>query len=82
VRLLSGEHVIKTHPAPVLLPEHEVEVRIKTIKARMLQEGYTTPAAAVEEAVHKRHEALRSRPAGQTPQGNGTSRVKPPPKLA
>jgi hypothetical protein len=82
VRLLSGEHLIKTNPAPSLLPEQEVEARIQAIKERMLRDGVTIPAAAVEEAVRKRHEALRSRPPGNGPQGNGTGRVKPPPKLA
>jgi hypothetical protein len=67
VRLLSGEHRIKTTPAPPLLPEHEVEARIRLIKERMLRQGFTTPAAAVEEEVRKRHEALRQRPPGDTP---------------
>jgi hypothetical protein len=82
VRLLSGEHRIRTSPAPPLLSEREVEARIRRIKERMLREGYTTPAAAVEEEVRKRHEALRRRPDGNGQQGNGTGRVKPPPKLA
>jgi hypothetical protein len=84
VRLLSGEHTIKTNPATPLRPEHEVEARIKTIKARMLREGITVPTAAVEEAVRKRHEALRARPAGNGAQttGNNQGRPKQPPKLA
>jgi hypothetical protein len=81
VRLLSGEHRIRTSPAPPLLPEQEVNARIRSIKERMLREGYTIPAAAVEEAVRKRQEALRARPPGNGQQGNGKGRggPKPPP---
>jgi hypothetical protein len=81
VRLLTGEHRVRTSPAPPLLPEPEVEARIRRIKERMRQEGYAIPAAAVEEAVRKRHEALRSRPAGNGQQANGKGRSgpKPPP---
>ncbi len=79
VKLLTGEHRIRTSPAPPLLPEREVDARIRTIKERMMREGVVTPAAAVEEAVRKRHEALRARPQGN---GNNQSRPKQPPKLA
>ena len=83
VRLLSGEHTIKTHPAPAQVPEQEVAERIQAIKERMLRQGYTTTATAVEEEVSKRHEALRARPASDTPppittNGNRRSRTKPP----
>jgi hypothetical protein len=67
VRLLSGEHTIKTRPAPRLVPEQEVEARIRAIKERMLRQGYTTPAAEVEEEVRKRHELLRRRPDDDAP---------------
>src|SRR5205823_2594784 len=67
VRLLSGEHTIKTRPAPALISEHEVEARIRAIKERMLRQGYTRSAAAVEEEVRKRHEALRARPDEDNP---------------
>ena len=66
-RLLSGEHVLKTHPAPALVSEQEVEARIRAIKERMLREGYTKPAAAIEEEVRKRHELLRQRPPDDAP---------------
>jgi hypothetical protein len=94
VRLLSGEHLIKTNPAPALLSEQEVEALIRTIKEQMLREGYTTPAAVVEEEVRKRHEALRRRPAGDGhpheqehgnrthTNGNRRSRPQPPPDPA
>src|SRR5207248_11426053 len=59
VRLLTGEHTIKTRPAPPLVSEREVEARIRAIKERMLRQGYTMPAASVEEEVRKRHELLR-----------------------
>jgi hypothetical protein len=83
VRLLSGEHTIKTRPAPALVSEREVEARIRAIKERMLLQGYTTSAQAVDESVRKRHEALRQRPASDTPpptttNGNRRSRTKPP----
>ena len=59
--------MIKTNPAPPLLPEHEIEARIRAIKERMLREGVTKPAAVIEEEVRKRHETLRQRPPGDTP---------------
>ena len=62
VRLLSGEHTIRTNPAPLLVSEPEVEARIRAIKERMLRQGYTRAAQAVEEEAGKRHEALRQRP--------------------
>src|SRR2546421_11476017 len=52
-RLLSGEHVLKTHPAPTLVSGQEVAARIRAIKERMLREGYTKSAAEVEEEVKK-----------------------------
>jgi hypothetical protein len=84
VRLLTGEHTIKTRPAPSLISEREVEARIRTIKQRLLREGYTRSAAAVEEEVSKRHEALRRRPGGEGPQppNHKHGRPKPPPDLA
>ncbi len=79
VRLLTGEHRVRTSPAPPLRPEQEVDARIRSIKERMLRDGVTIPATAVEEAVRKRHEALRARPPGN---GNNQGRPKQPPKLA
>jgi hypothetical protein len=67
LRLLSGEHTIKTRPSPPLVSEQEVEARIQAIKMRMLSLGYTTSAHAIDEAVAKRHEALRQRPAEEAP---------------
>jgi hypothetical protein len=82
VHLVSGdEHTIKTRPAPALLSEPEIDARIQAIKARMLREGYTKSAAAVEEEVAKRHGQLRQRPADEPPPipTNGRrGRVKPP----
>jgi hypothetical protein len=84
-RLLSGEHDIKTNPPLPLVSEEEVEERIRAIKERMLREGYTKPAAAIEEEVRKRHELLRRRPAGDGPPpsdhptGNRRGRNKPQP---
>ena len=67
VRLLSGEHSIRTLAPPHTLSEREVEARIQVIKQRMLRDGVTLPAAAIEEEVRKRHEALRRRPDDDTP---------------
>ena len=81
IRLLMGEHTIKTRPAPPLVSEREVEARIRAIKERMLRDGVTLPAAAIEEQVRKRHEVLRQRPPDVLPptQPNGRrGRVKPP----
>jgi hypothetical protein len=81
VRVLTSEHTIRTNPPTKLLSEAEIDERIRAIKQRMLREGYTKSAAAVEEEVSKRHEALRQRPADVSPPtpGNGRrGRVKPP----
>jgi Type IV secretory system Conjugative DNA transfer len=83
IRLLSGEHTITTRPAPVMVSEQEVEARIKAIKQRMLRDGVTRPALEIEEAVRKRHETLRQRPASDAPPsdhptGKRHSRNKPP----
>ena len=83
VRLLTGEHTIKTRPAPSLISERAVEARIRAIKQRMLNQGYTTPAQEVEESVRKRHELLRSRPGSDTQMplntnGRRQGRQKPP----
>jgi hypothetical protein len=85
IRLLSGEHIIKTRPAPPLVSEGEVEARIRSIKERMLRQGYTKSAAAVEEEVRKRHELLRRRPDDDAPppihsNGRRQGRQKPPPR--
>jgi hypothetical protein len=85
VRLLTGEHTIKTRPVPALISEREVQERIQAIKERMLLQGYTTLAQAVDEEVRKRHELLRQRPASDAPppphtNGNRRGRPKPPPE--
>jgi hypothetical protein len=67
VRLLTGEHTIRTNPAPPLVSEREIEARIRAIKERMVHDGVTKPAAVVEEEVRKRHELLRQRPPGDAP---------------
>jgi hypothetical protein len=74
VRLLTREHTIKTRPAPKLIPEPEVESRIRAIKQRMLSLGFTRDARAIEEEVAKRHEALRQRPPDVVPQIHTTGR--------
>jgi Type IV secretory system Conjugative DNA transfer len=86
VRLLSGEHTINTRPAPAMVSEQEVEARIKAIKQRMLRDGVTRPALEIEEAVRKRHETLRQRPASDAPPsdhptGKRRGRNKPQPDV-
>jgi hypothetical protein len=85
VKLLTGEHTIRTSPPPPLVSEREVEERIRAIKERMLNLGYTKSAAAVEEEVRKRHEALRARPDDDGPppihsNGRRSPRQKPTPR--
>jgi hypothetical protein len=85
VKLPTGEHTIRLSPAPAMVSEPELAARIHVIKERMLREGYTVKATTIEEAVAKRHEALRARPASDTPppkrssgRRNNTNK-KPPP---
>ena len=82
VRILTSEHTIKTRPAPTLVSEREVNERIRAIKERMLLQGYTRAAQAVEEEVAKRHELLRQRPPDVVPPphttGRRNGRQKPP----
>jgi len=83
VRILTSEHTIRTRPAPPLVPEQEVEARIRAIKERMIREGVTLPAAVIEEEVRKRHEMLRARPPGVVPPiraAGRNSRGKQPPQ--
>jgi hypothetical protein len=80
-RLLSREHTITTRPAPAMLSERELAARIRAIKERMIRQGYTKSAAAVDEEVRKRHGLLRQRPPDEPPPTPGTGRrgrVKPP----
>jgi hypothetical protein len=86
VRLLSGEHVIKTHSAPPLLTEREIDERIHAIKQRMLSFGICTPYAKVEAEIRQRHVELRERADANVPPpppshttGRRNSRQKPPP---
>jgi hypothetical protein len=67
VKLLSGEHVIRTHPAPPLLPEHEIQARITAIKERMRRRGITKSYREVEQEIRERQEKLRERPHSDTP---------------
>jgi hypothetical protein len=76
VRLLSGEHMVKTRPAPSIVSEPVVEARIRAIKQRMIFQGFTKSAAAVDEEVRKRHESLRARPPDDTPPPLNTNRKR------
>jgi hypothetical protein len=62
VKLLAGEHTIKTFPPPKGIPERQIQKRIARIKHQNRFLGITRPAAEIAEEVRKRHERL---------QGNG-----------
>jgi hypothetical protein len=78
VRLITGEHTIRTNPAPPAVSERKLEARIRAIKQHMLAEGVTKSAVAVEEEVRKRHEALRQRPPGDRPPPLNDNGKRPP----
>jgi hypothetical protein len=87
VRLPSGEeHTIRTHPAPPLLSEEQVNERIRIIKNRMRELGYCKPVHEVEEEVRLRHERLRQRdsapPPSHTTNGTNRRRYRPKPPAA
>jgi hypothetical protein len=67
VKILSEEHVIRTHPAPQGLSGDLLEARLRRIKRQMRFLGYTRPAAEVEEEIRKRHERLRGSAASDDP---------------
>jgi hypothetical protein len=85
VRLLTGEHTIRTNPAPLQLCETEIDERIRAIKKRMLFFGMTKPYAAVEAEIRKRQTLLRQQadadvPVPPSPPTNGRRRRKPTPR--
>jgi hypothetical protein len=83
VKLLSGEHVVKTLPPPPSLPEHEIQARISAIKQQMRLTGITKPYQEVEQEIKERQEKLRERPQSDAPphsHTNGTNR-RPPRRL-
>jgi hypothetical protein len=59
VKLLSGEHVIRTNPAPKGLSGDLFAARLARIKRQMRLLGYVRDVRDVEEEVRKRHEKLR-----------------------
>ena len=85
VKLLSGEHVVKTLPPPDSLPEHEIQARIRAIKQSMRLAGISKPVALVEAEIRERQEKLRERPPNDAPPSSTTGRPprrlrqKPPP---
>ena len=85
VRLLTGEHVIKTNPPRPPVCESEIDERIRAIKQRMLFFGITRPYKEVEEEVRERHKALREQaaladaPPSTHVNGNRRRRGKPTP---
>jgi Type IV secretion-system coupling protein DNA-binding domain len=59
VRLVSGEHTIRTHPAPQGLSGRPLQDRMTRIQRQMRFLGYTRPAAEIDEEIRKRQERLR-----------------------
>jgi hypothetical protein len=86
VRLLTREHTIKTPPPPTLLPDEQVQERIRAIKQRMLFLGITKPYKEIEREIQLRHAKLREVPRADVPPPSSPTngrrkngRVKPPP---
>jgi hypothetical protein len=67
VKILTREHVIKTHPAPPLRTEREIDERIQAIKQRMLLTGICKPYQEVEAEIRERHALLRERAEANIP---------------
>jgi hypothetical protein len=87
VRTLTGEHTIRTRPAPELLSDNQVQARITAIKANMRSQGITRDYREVAEEIAKRHEQLRQRPQSDAPPRSSTNgrrryRQKPPPAFS
>jgi hypothetical protein len=59
VKLLSGEHVIRTHPAPQGVSGEALTARLQAVKERMFERGLCRDVWDVEKEVAERHEALR-----------------------
>jgi hypothetical protein len=59
VRQVSGEHVVKTHPAHRGLAGRQLQDRMTRIQRQMRFLGYTRPAAEIDEEIRKRHDWLR-----------------------
>jgi len=69
VKLLSSEHVIRTHPAPHGLTGELLTARIHRIKRQMRFLGYVRDYREVEHEIRERHDKLRG----------GASSDEPPP---
>ena len=59
VKLLSGEHLMRTNPPPQGVSAAELAARLRTVKERMLALGYCRDAREVVREVAERHEQLR-----------------------
>jgi hypothetical protein len=86
VKLLSGEHTIRTYPAPKLCSEAEIDERISAIKQRMLFLRITKPYREVQRDIQLRQQMLRERADADVPPpppshttGRRNGRQKPPP---
>ena len=86
VKILTAEHVIRTLPPLLLLPEAQVNERIREIKQRMRLQGITKSYSEVEAEIRERQERLRARVNDAPPPSHTTNgrlprrlRQKPPP---
>jgi hypothetical protein len=77
VKLLSGEHVIRTHPAPQGVSGEALTARLQAVKERMFERGLCRSAQEVEKEVAERHEALRG-PGAQRPRRRRDKEPPPP----
>jgi hypothetical protein len=59
VKLLSGEHLIRTHPAPEGISGAALAARLHAVKERMFERGLCRDVWDVEKEVAERHVALR-----------------------
>jgi hypothetical protein len=77
VKLLSGEHTMKTNPAPRGVSGDEITARISVIKEQMVSLGYCRYAREVEKEIADRHEQLR-RPVPDRPRRRHAADDPPP----
>jgi hypothetical protein len=76
VKTLSGEHLIRTHPAPEGVSGIALAARLHAVKERMLELAYCRGAREVEKEVEERHEELR-RPVADRPRRRHVAEAPP-----
>jgi hypothetical protein len=78
VKLLTGEHTMRTSPPPLRVSDEEVNERINYIKLHMLSQGLCKPAHEVEEEVRLRHLKLLQNAQNDPPPPSHTNRRRRP----